>query len=157
MSSNLISKVVEINCPKEELLRAIYTPEIWEEISPVKRISIEFTAPNVFYSEIYDEVDIIKIPIEMSGELVMIDKGEDLDKGNLIELNVRNNKDVEKLEARLRIKSLGPNLSKVGVFIHTFKLTSDFLNLLGGASDLILRNKLAAILRNLQKYYKNRV
>jgi hypothetical protein len=157
MPSNLISKVVEVECPKEELLRVVYTPEIWQEISPVKRINIEFTAPNVFYSEIYDEVDLIKIPIEMSGELVMIDKGEVTGKGNLIELNVRNNKDVEKLEARLRIKSLGPNLSKVGVFIHTFKLTSDFLNLLGGASDLILRNKLAAILRNLQKYYKNRM
>jgi len=155
--SNLISKVVEVDCPKEELLRVIYTREIWEEISPVARINIEFTAPNVFYSEIYDEIDIIKIPIEMSGELVMIDKGEVTGKGNLIELNVRNNKDVEKLEARLRIKSLGPNLSKVGVFIHTFKLTSEFLNLLGGASDLILRNKLAAILRNLQKYYKNRI
>ena len=157
MPSNLISKVVEVDCPKEELLRVIYTREIWEEISPVARINIEFTAPNVFYSEIYDEIDIIKIPIEMSGELVMIDKGEVTGKGNLIELNVRNNKDVEKLEARLRIKSLGPNLSKVGVFIHTFKLTSEFLNLLGGASDLILRNKLAAILRNLQKYYKNRI
>lgn len=153
----MISKVVEVDCPKEELLRVIYTREIWEEISPVARINIEFTAPNVFYSEIYDEIDIIKIPIEMSGELVMIDKGEVTGKGNLIELNVRNNKDVEKLEARLRIKSLGPNLSKVGVFIHTFKLTSEFLNLLGGASDLILRNKLAAILRNLQKYYKNRI
>jgi hypothetical protein len=156
MPSNLISKVVKVNCPKEELLKIVYTPEIWEAISPVKRINIEFTAPNVFYSEIYDEVDLIKIPIEMSGELVMTDKGEIPNKGNLIELNVRNNKDIEKLEGRLRIKSLGSNLSKVGVFIHNFKLTSEFFNLLGDTADLILRTKLSEIMRNLQNYYKNK-
>ncbi|TXT67188.1 MAG: hypothetical protein BAJALOKI1v1_160020 [Promethearchaeota archaeon] len=154
MPSDMISKVVEVACSKEELLKAMYTPELWEEISPVKKIVVNFTAPNVFHSDIYDEIDLIKIPIEMSGDLVMIDKGEEPNKGNLIDLNVRNNKDIHALEARLRIKSLGPNLSKVGVFIHNFKLTSDFLNLLGGASELVLRTKLSEILRNLEKKYK---
>jgi hypothetical protein len=121
----------------------------------VKRIEVEFTAPNVFYSEIYDEVDLINIPIEMSGELVMDDQGEVPDKGRLIELNVRNNKDVEKLEARLRIKALGPDKSKVGVFVHTFKLNNEFLNLVGDASELILRRKLSEILRNLENFLKD--
>jgi hypothetical protein len=151
----LISKVVEVNGDKDSLLDALYKPKLWETISPVKRIEVEFTAPNVFYSEIYDEVDLINIPIEMSGELVMDDQGEVPDKGRLIELNVRNNKDVEKLEARLRIKALGPDKSKVGVFVHTFKLNNEFLNLVGDASELILRRKLSEILRNLENFLKD--
>ncbi|MBD3214181.1 MAG: hypothetical protein GF311_16345 [Candidatus Lokiarchaeota archaeon] len=151
----LISKVVEVNGDKESLLDALYKPKLWETISPVKRIEVEFTAPNVFYSEIYDEVDLINIPIEMSGELVMEDQGEVPDKGRLIELNVRNNKDVEKLEARLRIKAIGPNKSKVGVFVHNFKLNNEFLNLVGDASELILRRKLSEILRNLETFLKD--
>lgn len=151
----LISKVVEVNGDKDSLLDALYKPKLWETISPVKRIEVEFTAPNVFYSEIYDEVDLINIPIEMSGELVMEDQGEVPDKGRLIELNVRNNKDVEKLEARLRIKAIGPNKSKVGVFVHNFKLNNEFLNLVGDASELILRRKLSEILRNLETFLKD--
>lgn len=153
--AKLISKVVEVNGDKESLLEALYKPKLWEQISPVKKIEVEFTAPNVFHSDIYDEVDLINIPIEMSGELVMTDQGEIPDKGRLIELNVRNNKDVDKLEGRLRIKTIGPNKSKVGVFIHTFKLNNEFLNLVGDASELILRRKLSEILRNLENYLKN--
>ncbi len=153
--AKLISKVIEVDSDKESLLEAIYKPNIWEKISPVKKITIEFTAPNVFHSDIYDEVDVLNIPIEMSGELVMIDQGEVPDKGHLIELNVRNNKDIDKLEGRLRIKNIGTKKAKVGVFIHTFKLNNEFLNLIGDASELILRNKLSQILRNLQNYLKN--
>ncbi len=157
MGAKLIcSKVLEIDCVKEEFLEALYKPKIWETISPVKKITVEFTAPNVFYSEIYDEVDLIKVPVEMKGELIMIDKGEIPGKGRLIELNVRNNKDVKKLDGRLRIKSVGPNKTKVGVFITTFQLASDLLNLFGDTSELILRSKISEILRALQKYLKSK-
>ena len=101
------------------------------------------------------QVNIIKIPVKMSGELVLEDKGDTLEKGRLIELNVRNNENIKKLEARLRIKSLETNKSKVGVFVHSFTLASDFLNLIGDASELILRRKLSEILRNLQSYCKS--
>ena len=40
---------------------------------------------------IVDEINIgLKIPIEMRGELVLIDKGEQGPQGRLIEFNVRN-------------------------------------------------------------------
>jgi hypothetical protein len=150
----ITSKVVTVNCGKEDFLDSIYKPKIWETISPVKKISVEFTAPNVFFSEIYDEVDLVKMPVEMSGELVMVDKGEVQGKGRLIELNVRNNKDVKKLDGRLRVKSLGPDKTKIGVFITSFQLTSELLNMLGDTSELILRRKINEILRGLQKYLK---
>jgi hypothetical protein len=148
------SKVVEVDCAKEDFLDSIYKPKIWETISPVKEIKVEFTAPNVFFSEIYDEVDVVKTPVEMEGELVMIDKGEVSGKGRLIELNVRNNKDVKQLDGRLRVKSLGSNKTKIGVFITTFELTSELLNMFGDASELVLRRKISEILRGLQKYLK---
>ncbi|MEJ2251542.1 MAG: hypothetical protein P8Y70_14550 [Candidatus Lokiarchaeota archaeon] len=148
----MISKVLEIEVEKEDLIKALYIPEVWEAISPVKKITVDFPAPNVLRSEIYDEVDLVKIPIKLSGELVMTDQGEDPGKGRLIELNVRNNKDVKHLEGRLRIKKIGSNKSKVGVFIHNFELNSEFLNILGDASELVLRNKLSDLMRNLQKY-----
>lgn len=150
----ITSKVVEVDCAKEDFLDSIYKPKIWETISPVKKITVEFTAPNVFFSEIYDEVDLVKMPVEMSGELVMLDKGEVPEKGRLIELNVRNNEDVKKLDGRLRVKSLGPDKTKIGVFITNFQLTSELLNMLGDTSELILRRKINEILRGLQKYLK---
>ncbi|MBD3194798.1 MAG: hypothetical protein GF317_07075 [Candidatus Lokiarchaeota archaeon] len=154
--TKLISKVVEVDSDKESLLKAIYKAKTWETISPVKKITVEFLAPNVFRSDIIDEVDIVKIPIEMSGEMVMEDKGEIPDKGRLIELNVRNNKDVRELEARLRIKAISPTKSKVGVFVHNFKLASDFLNMIGDASELILRTKISEILRNLETHCRTK-
>ena len=161
MSAKVISKVLEIdNCNSEFLLKALFKAALWEEISPVAKIEVEFTSPNVFFSKITDEVgkvgDIFKIPINMEGELVLIDKGEDPGKGNLIEFNVRNNKDVRALEGRLRVKSLAPDKTKVGVFIHTLTLSSDFLNLLGkGAAEMILRTKVTGMLRNLEKVCKD--
>ena len=155
--NNIISKIMEIeNCNKEELLEAMYKPGIWEKCSPVKRISVEFIAPNVFKSDIMDEVNVVKIPIELQGELVMDDKGEDQNKGRLIEINVRNNKDVKDLEGRVRVKSLGANKTKIGVFIDRFTLSSDFMNLIGkSASELILRTKITGLITNLQKFCKN--
>jgi len=152
--TNVISKVVEVNnCNKEEFIKALFNPGLWEKCSPVKKITVEFIAPNVFRSDILDEVDIVKIPIELSGELVMDDKGEEANKGRLIEFNVRNNKDVKELEGRLRVKSLSSNQSKIGVFVKQFKLSSDFLNLIGkNAAELILRTKITALLQNLKKY-----
>lgn len=152
--ANVISKVVEINnCNKEEFVKALFKPGLWEQCSPVKKITVEFIAPNVFRSDIIDEVDIVKIPIEMSGELVMDDKGEEPNKGRLIEFNIRNNKDVKELEGRIRVKALSSNQSKIGVFIKHIKLSSDFLNLIGkNAAELILRTKITALLQNLKKY-----
>ncbi len=154
--ANIISKVMEIeNCNRDELLKAIYKPGIWEKVSPVKKIDVEFIAPNVFKNDIIDEVNIVKIPIEMKGELVMDDKGDDQDKGRLIEINVRNNKDVKDLEGRVRIKEIAPNKTKIGIFIDRFSLSSDFMNLIGkNAAELILRTKITSLLNNLQKYCK---
>ena len=124
-----ISKVLEIeNCNKEILIKALYNSDFWITIKPTK---------------------------EMEGGLVLIDKGEEEGKGRVIEFNVRNNKDVRELEGRLRVKSLSASKSKVGVFIENFKLSSDFLNLIGSAADLTLQIKITDMLRNLQKYCKS--
>jgi hypothetical protein len=90
----------------------------------------------------------------MEGELVLIDKGEQVGKGRLIEFNVRNNKNVKKLDGNMRIKALSPNISKVGVFVHHFILEDDFLKLFGGAAELTLRTKITSMLRNLEKFCK---
>ncbi|MBN1802280.1 MAG: hypothetical protein JW891_12285 [Candidatus Lokiarchaeota archaeon] len=154
--NNIISKVVEIeNCSKDVFLKALFKPGIWEKCAPVKKIDIEFISPNVFRSNIVDQVDVVNIPVELTGELVMNDKGEEQNKGRLIELNVRNNKDVQALEGRLRIKALSPTKTKIGVYIDNLKVTNDFMNLLGkNAAELVLRNKLTALLRNLENYCK---
>ena len=152
-----ISKVLEIdNCNDNDLLKALYVSEFWEEINPTKKMEAQFTAPNVLHTKIYDEVDLIKIPIEMEGELVFSDKGQDPGKGHLIEFNVRNNKDVRELEGRLRIKALSPNKSKVGAFVDNFSLSSDFLRIMGSVSDLVLQTKISAMLRNIEKYCKTK-
>ncbi|MFX1238183.1 MAG: hypothetical protein ACFFAS_13915 [Promethearchaeota archaeon] len=152
--NNIISKVVEIeNCNKDVLIKALYKPGIWEKCSPVKRIEVEFLSPNVFRSNIIDQVDIVNIPVEMSGELVMNNKGEEKNKGVLIEINVRNNKEVQALEGRVRIKELSPNKTKIGVFIDNLILNSNFMNILGkNAAELVLRNKLTGLLKNLEKF-----
>ncbi|MFX1588321.1 MAG: hypothetical protein ACFFC1_09215 [Promethearchaeota archaeon] len=150
-----ISKVLEIdNCNKDELIQTIYKAKFWEVIKPTKGMEAKFIAPNVLYTKIYDKINVINVPIEMEGELVLEDKGEQEEKGRLIEFNVRNNKDVKQLEGRLRIKSLSSNKSKVGVFIDSLVLTSDFLNMIGGAADLTLQMKITDMLRNLEKYCK---
>ncbi|MFX1275197.1 MAG: hypothetical protein ACFFBP_15080 [Promethearchaeota archaeon] len=155
--ANIISKVMEIeNCNKDVFLKALYKPGIWEKCSPVKKIEVEFIAPNVFKSDIVDEVNVVKVPIELKGELVMDDRGEVPNKGRLIEVNVRNNKDVKDLEGRVRIKELTPNKTKIGIFIDKFTLSSDFMNLIGkNAAELILRTKITGLLNNLEKYCKN--
>ncbi len=156
MTAKVISKVIEIdNCPKDKLLEVIYTPKFWEEISPVSKIKAEKIAPNVIRTYIVDNIKLVNIPIEMEGELVFIDQGEQEGKGRLVELNVRKNKNVKKLEGNIRIKALSDSKSKIGVFINKFILSDDFLSLLGGAAELILRTKLTNMLRNLEKYCKN--
>ena len=152
-----ISKVLEVNnCNNEALVQALYKANFWEAINPAKKMDAEFTAPNVLYTKVYDEIDLVKIPIEMEGELVLSDKGEEPGKGQLIEFNVRNNKDVRELEGRIRIKSLSPTKSKLGVFIETFTLSSEFLNLLGGGADLVLQRKISEMLRNIEKICKTK-
>ncbi|MFX0058918.1 MAG: hypothetical protein ACFE85_14010 [Candidatus Hodarchaeota archaeon] len=150
-----ISKVLEIdNCKKEDLIQSLYKAQFWEAIKPTKGMEAKFIAPNVLYSKIYDQINLINVPIEMEGEFVLNDKGEQEEKGRLIEFNVRNNKDVRQLEGRLRVKSITPNKSKVGVFVESLVLTSNFLNILGGAADLTLQMKITDMLRNLEKYCK---
>ncbi len=152
-----ISKVLEIdNCNDSDLLKALYVAEFWEEINPAKKMEAKFTAPNVLHTKIYDEVDLIKIPIEMEGELILSDKGQDPGKGHLIEFNVRNNKDIRELEGRIRIKPLSPNKSKVGIFVEIFTLSSDVLRSLASVGDLVLQNKISEMLRKIEKYCKTK-
>lgn len=155
MSTNIISKVVELeNCNKDSLIKAVYKPEFWLTVNPAKKMHAEFIAPNVLFTKITDEI--IKIEVEMEGELVLQDKGEQEEgKGRLIELNVRNNKDVRELEGRMRIKAISNNKSKIGVFINSFTLSSDFLGLIGKtAAELALRTKITDMLRNLDRWLK---
>ncbi len=155
MPTNIISKVIEIeNCNKDDLIKAVYKPQFWECVNPAKKMEAHFVAPNVLYTKVSDEI--INIQIKMEGELVLSDKGEQLEgKGRLIGMNVRNNKDVSELEGHLRIKAITPTKSKVGVFINNFKLSSGFLNLIGkSASELTLRRKITEMLRNLDHWLK---
>ncbi len=154
----MISKVLEIkNCNATDLLNSVYKPKLWEEISPVTKIEAKFIAPNVLQTVIVDEINIaVKIPIEMRGELVLNDKGEQGPQGRLIEFNVRNNKDVKDLEGNLRIKQISPQITKVGIFIHSFTLGSDFLKLFGKFADIILQTKISAILRKLEAFCLSR-
>lgn len=155
--TKVISKVLEIeNCNKDIVLKAIYNPKFWEEISPVDKIEASFPSPNVLHTDIVDMIKVVNIAIEMEGELVLVDKGEEEGKGQLIEFNVRNNKDVKDLEGNIRVKALSPSKSKIGIFIHDFKLSSNFLSLFGSATELILRTKITGILRNIEKYCKTK-
>ena len=156
MTDNKISKILEIdNCNKDDLLKALYKEQFWEIISPVKKIEAHFSAPNVLYTKVFDEIKMIRVPIEMEGELVLSDKGEEEGKGRLIEMNVRKNKDVRELEGRMRIKEISNNKSKIGVFINSFALSSDFLGLIGrSAAELTLRTKITEMLRKLEKWVK---
>ena len=155
MTANIISKVVEIdNCNKELFIKALYTVKFWETVNPAKKIEAKFIAPNVLYSKVTDEI--ANFPVEMEGELVLQDIGEQEEgKGRLIELNVRNNKDIKELEGRMRIKALTTKKSKLGIFITSFKLSGDFINLVGrGAAELTLRNKITEMLRKLERWLK---
>ena len=155
LTANIITKVVELdNCNKDLLIKALYTEKFWETINPAKKIEAKFIAPNVLYSKITDEI--VNIQVEMEGELVLQDEGEQEEgKGRLIELNVRNNKDVRELEGRLRIRALTSNKVKLGVFIKSFKLGSDFLSLIGNVAELTLRNKITKMLRKLESWLRN--
>ncbi len=156
LSTNIISKIVEIdNCNKDKLVKAIFKPEFWLVVNPAKSMEAEFINPNVLHTKIVDEI--INIKIVMEGELVLQDLGDQPEgKGRLIELNVRNNKDIRELEGRMRIKAISNNQSKIGVFINSLKLNSDFLNLIGrNAAELTLRTKITEMLRNLDKWLKS--
>ena len=152
-----ISKILEIdNCNKDILFKTLYKAVFWETINPTKKMEAKFIAPNVLYTKIYDEVDLVHIPIEMEGELVLSDKGESGDKGRLVEFNVRNNKNVKHLEGRLRIKALSPTKSKIGVFIEKFVLSGDFLSLTNNVVDFVLQTKITEMMRNIEKYCKTK-
>ncbi|MFX1488189.1 MAG: hypothetical protein ACFFBI_03515 [Promethearchaeota archaeon] len=156
MPTNIISKVVELeNCDRDSLVKALYTAKFWITFNPAKKMEAKFIAPNVLYTKITEEI--VKIPIEMEGELVLQDMGEQEEgKGILIELNVRHNKDVKELEGRLRIKDLSATKSKLGVFIESFEMSSDFLNLIGkNVAELTLRTKITEMVRSLERWVKN--
>jgi hypothetical protein len=152
---NIISKVVEVNnCNKEDLVKAFFKPQFWEAINPAKKMEAKFIAPNVLYTKISDEF--INIQIKMEGELVLQDKGEQLgEKGRLIELNVRNNKDIRELEGNIRIKALTSSKCKIGIFIKNFKLDSTLFNLIGRrVAELTLRSKITDMLRILERWLR---
>ena len=152
-----ISKVLEIdNCNKDILFQVLYKAEFWETINPSKKMEASFIAPNVLYTKIYDEIDVVHVPIEMEGELVLSDKGEIRGKGRLVEFNVRNNKDIKKLEGRLRFKALSLTKTKIGVFIGEFDLSSDFLSLIGSVANFTLQTKITEMMRNIEKYCKTK-
>lgn len=152
-----ITKVLEIeNCKKEDLIRAIYVSEFWENITPAQKVEARFIAPNVLYNKIFDQVSVVNVPIELESEMVFSDKGEEAGKGRLIEINIRNNNEIKRMEGRLRIKALTPTKSKVGIFIDTLLFSNDFLSLLGGAADMILQTKITEMMRNLQKLCKTK-
>lgn len=156
MPANIISKVIELdNCNKDTFVKAIYTPEFWLTVNPAKTMEAKFVAPNVLYTKITD--DIVNIKIDMEGELVLQNRGEqEGGKGNLIDLNVRNNEDVRELEGRIRIKKISSDKSKIGVYISNFTLSSDFLGLIGrAAAEFALRTKITEMLRNLEKWLKS--
>jgi len=142
------------NCNKDLLIKALYTAKFWETVNPAKKMEAKFVSPNILYTKVTDEI--VNIPVEMEGELVLQDKGEQEEsKGRLIEINVRNNKDIKELEGRLRIKEISTNRTKLGIFISDFKLSSDFLNLIGkNVSELTLRNKITVMVRNLKRWVK---
>ena len=152
-----ITKVLEIeNCKKEDLIQAIYVSEFWENITPAQKVEARFIAPNVLYNKIFDQVSVVNVPIELESEMVFSDKGEQAGKGRLIEINIRNNNEIKNMEGRIRIKSLTPTKSKVGIFIDTLTFSNDFLSLLGGAADMILQTKITEMMRNLQKLCKTK-
>jgi len=152
-----ITKILEIdNCNKDILSQALYKAEFWEAINPTKKMEAKFIAPNVLYTKIYDEIDVIHIQIEMEGELVLSDKGEIEGKGRLVEFNVRNNKDIKHLEGRLRIKALSPTKTKLGVFVENFALSGNFLSLIGSVANLTLQKKITEMMRNIEKYCKTK-
>ena len=155
MPENIISKVVEIdNCSKEDLVKSFYNPQFWVKRNPAKSMEAEFISPNVLHTKITAEI--MKIPVEMEGELVLQDKGEQPGgKGRLIEINIRNNKDIRELDGNMRVKTITPTKCKIGVFIHSFKLESGFLNLIGrNVAELTLRNKITDMLRKLERGLK---
>ncbi|HDZ17123.1 hypothetical protein LCGC14_1242140 [marine sediment metagenome] len=155
MPDNIISKVVEINnCKKEDLVKAFFKAQFWEAINPAKKMEAKFISPNVLYTKISDEF--INIQVEMEGELVLQDKGDQPGgKGRLIELNVRNNKDIRELEGNIRIKALTSSKCKIGIFIKNFKLDSDFFNLIGRrVAELTLRSKITDMLRILERWLR---
>lgn len=150
-----ISKILEIeNCNNEDLIKAIYTTSFWEKITPVQKIEVEFISPNVLQSKIHDHIKVVNVPLEMETEIVLSNKGEDPGKGHLIELNTRNNDQIQKFEGRLRIKAISPTKSKVGIFIDTIIFTNDFIKLLGGAADMTFQLKVSDMMRNLEKHCK---
>jgi len=152
-----ISKILEIdNCNKDILFQALYKAEFWEIINPAKKMEAKFTAPNVLYTKIYDEIDVVHVPIEMEGELVLSDKGEVGGKGRLVEFNVRNNKNIKQLEGRLRIRALSPTKTKIGVFVENFALSGDFLSLIGSVANLTLQTKITEMIRNIEKFCKTK-
>ncbi len=75
----------------------------------------------------FDPAGLTKMNLLVRGDLIFEYKGKDGDKGHLYDLYVRNNNYVNKMDARLRIKSEGTNL-KVGVFLQSIEFGSGLLD-----------------------------
>ncbi len=158
-STNLFSLVEYFPMSFEEFEKAIFDAEVWEKISPVEKISANFSAPNVLFSEMqdtitFDPAGLTKINLIVHGDLIFEYKGVDGDKGHLYEMYVRNNNYVNNMDARLRVKSEGANL-KVGIFLQSIEFGSGLLDRGLGRDALIVAIKLK--IKNLLTNFVNTV
>ncbi len=158
-TTNLFSLLEYFPMSFEEFEKAIFDAKVWEKIAPVEKISANFSAPNVLFSEMqdtitFDPAGLTKINLLVRGDLIFEYKGVDGDKGHLYELYVRNNNYVNKMDGRLRVKAEGSNL-KVGVFLQSIEFTSGLLDRGLGREALIIAIKLK--IKNLLTNFVNAV
>jgi hypothetical protein len=158
-TTNLFSLLEYFPMSYDEFEKAIFDAKVWEKIAPVEKITAKFTSPNVLFSEMqdtitFDPTGLTKINLVVRGDLIFEYKGVDGDKGHLYELNVRNNNYVNKLDARLRVKSEGPQL-KVGVFLQGIEFNSTLFDRGFGRNAIMVAIKLK--IKNLLTNFVNAI
>jgi hypothetical protein len=158
-TTNLFSLLEYFPMSFDEFEKALFDAKVWEKIAPVERISANFSAPNVLFSEMqdtitFDPAGLTKMNLLVRGDLIFEYKGVDGDKGHLYELYVRNNNYVNKMDAHLRVKSEGTNL-KVGVFLQSIEFGSALLSRGLGKNAIIVAIKLK--IKNLLANFVNAV
>jgi len=158
-TTNIFSLLEYFPMGYEEFEKAIFDAKVWEKIAPVEKITANFTSPNVLFSEMqdtitFDPAGLTKINLLVRGDLIFEYKGIDGDKGHLYEFYVRNNNYVNKMDARLRVKSEGSQL-KVGVFLQSIEFNSAMFDRGFGRDALIVAIKLK--IKNLLTNFVNAI
>ncbi|OLS13834.1 MAG: hypothetical protein RBG13Loki_2511 [Promethearchaeota archaeon CR_4] len=160
-TTNIFSLLEYFPMNFDEFEKAIFNAKVWEKIAPVEKISANFTAPNVLSSEMqdtitFDPTGLTKVNLLVKGDLIFEYKGVDGDKGHLYDLNVRNNNYVNKMDARLRVKSEGSTL-KVGVFLQSIEFNSTLFDRGFGREAILvgIKLKLKNLLTNFANAAKN--